>query len=67
LFHGGLRGECLSVNWFLALKDARAKIKIWKKDYNKFKPHSSLGNKTPSEFARTGLARQDCSNSEMLT
>ena len=66
-FHGRLRDECLSVNWFLSLEDARSKIKTWKKDYNEFRPHSSLGNKTPSEFARTGRARLACSNTRMLT
>ena len=57
-FHGRLRDECLSVNWFLSLEDAQAKIRTWKKDYNEFRPHSSLGNKTPSEFAQTGRARR---------
>lgn len=30
---------------------ARAKIEQWRREYNEFRPHSSLGNKTPSEFA----------------
>jgi len=66
-FHGRLRDECLSVNWFLSLEDARAKISSWRKDYNEFRPHSSLGNRTPSEFARTGRARPACSNAGILT
>ncbi|MDP7661850.1 MAG: transposase, partial [Nitrospinota bacterium] len=59
--------ECLGVNWFLSLEDARVKIRTWRKDYNEFRPHSSLGNKTPSEFARTGLARRACLNAGILT
>ena len=66
-FHGRLRDECLSVNWFLSLEDARAKISSWRKDYNEFRPHSSLGGKTPSEFARSGLARQAQWNAGILT
>ncbi len=50
-FHGRLRDECLSVNWFQNLFDARRKIAAWRKEYNEERPHSSLGYKTPSEFA----------------
>lgn len=31
--------------------EARAKINAWKEDYNRNRPHSSLGNLTPEEFA----------------
>jgi putative transposase len=50
-FNGRLRDECLNVNQFLSLEDARAKIEAWRIDYNRHRPHSSLGNLTPSEFA----------------
>ncbi|MGR3468391.1 MAG: integrase core domain-containing protein, partial [Shimia sp.] len=30
---------------------AREKITAWKEDYNRTRPHSSLGNLTPQEFA----------------
>jgi putative transposase len=50
-FHGRLREECLSVSWFQNLFDARRKITAWRKEYNEERPHSSLGYKTPSEFA----------------
>jgi putative transposase len=50
-FNGSFRDECLNVNWFLSLDDARDKIEAWRRDYNEFRPHSSLGNMTPSEFA----------------
>lgn len=50
-FIGSFRDECLNVNWFLSLEDACAKIEQWRKDYNEYRPHSSLENLTPNEFA----------------
>jgi putative transposase len=49
--HGRLREECLAVSWFQNLFDARRKIAAWRKEYNEERPHSSLGYKTPNEFA----------------
>ena len=49
-FNGSFRDECLNVHWFLSLDDAREKIERWKRDYNEFRPHSSLGDLTPCEF-----------------
>ena len=51
-FNGSLRDECLNVNWFLSFEDACVKIEAWRDDYNEFRPHSSLGNLTPADFAR---------------
>jgi putative transposase len=51
-FHGRLRDECLRVSWFRNLFDARRKIAAWRKEYNEERPHSSLGYRTPKEFAR---------------
>lgn len=50
-FNGRFRDECLNVNWFLSLEDAQRKIEVWRRDYNESRPHSSLGNLTPIEFA----------------
>jgi putative transposase len=49
-FNGRLRDECLNVNWFVDLADAREKIELWRKDYNEVRPHSSLGYLTPVEY-----------------
>jgi putative transposase len=54
-FNGSFRDECLNVNWFLSFDDACAKIEAWRNDYNEFRPHSSLNNLTPAEFARRQL------------
>ena len=52
-FNGSLRDECLSTNWFLSIEDAQNKLEAWRRDYNEFRPHSSLDNMTPSDFARS--------------
>jgi len=55
-FIGSLRDECLNVNWFLSFEDACDKIEQWRQDYNEFRPHSSLEDLTPNEFARQQVA-----------
>jgi transposase InsO family protein len=55
-FHGKLRDECLNASWFQNLFDARRKIAAWREEYNEERPHSSLGYRTPLEFA----AATDC-------
>jgi len=52
-FNGSLRDECLNINWFLSIEDAKQKLEMWRRDYNEFRPHSSLGNMTPRDFARS--------------
>ena len=49
-FNGRLRQECLNESWFLSLEDAREKIKAWREEYNRRRPHSALGNLSPEEF-----------------
>jgi DNA replication protein DnaC len=58
-FNGKFRDECLNENWFISLDDARRKIETYRVDYNEVRPHSSLDNQTPNEFARsvTGLTK----------
>ncbi len=51
-FNGKFRDECLNQHWFINLQDARNKIESWRMDYNHVRPHSSLGQETPAEFAR---------------
>jgi len=50
-FNGRLRDECLNTNWFMNLKHARRVIEDWRRDYNEVRPHSSLNNLTPMEYA----------------
>jgi putative transposase len=51
-FNGRLRDECLNTNWFMDLRHARQVIEDWRKDYNEVRPHSSLDNRTPVEYAK---------------
>jgi putative transposase len=50
-FNGSFRDECLNETLFSSLPQARQHITAWKEDYNRHRPHSSLGNITPNEFA----------------
>ena len=51
-FNGKYRDECLNQHWLVNLRQARHEIAQWRMDYNTTRPHSSLGNMTPVEFAR---------------
>ncbi len=50
-FNGRFRDECLNETLFTELGEARIAINAWKEDYNRHRPHSSLGNVTPREYA----------------
>lgn len=50
-FNGKFRDECLNQHWFVSMNDARRKIEEWRQDYNHIRPHSSLGDRPPVEFA----------------
>jgi putative transposase len=49
-FNGRFRDECLNEHWFLSLAQTRQIVEAWRLDYNAVRPHSSLGNVSPSEF-----------------
>jgi putative transposase len=51
-FNGRLRDECLNANWFATLGEAKQKIEEWREEYNRERPHSSLGYRTPEQFAQ---------------
>lgn len=52
-FNGRLRDECLNESWFVNLRDAQRTIEAWRIEYNTARPHSSLADRTPAEFARS--------------
>ena len=57
-FNGKFRDECLNEHWFITMAQARRSIENWRIEYNTERPHSSLGDMTPEEFAERGLARE---------
>lgn len=50
-FNGKLRRECLNAEWWGNLREAQNVIEMWRDHYNTERPHSSLGNWTPRQFA----------------
>lgn len=52
-FNGRFREECLDQHWFASLSEARVVIDAWRVEYNTERPHSSLNDQTPEEFAAT--------------
>lgn len=57
-FNGTLREECLNPETFHNRDHARALIKLYGRQYNERRPHSSLGYQTPKEFAEKWKASQ---------
>lgn len=49
-FNGKFRDECLGMQWFKNRVDAKVLIEAWRREYNEVRPHSSLGQLTPTEF-----------------
>ena len=58
-FNGRLRDECLNSNIFYTLEEAKKVVEEWREDYNNWRPHSSLGDETPSEYAKRSEATED--------
>lgn len=56
-FNGRFREECLNESWFLSLEDAREKVEEWRQHYNRDRPHGSLGNISPVEYAGIHMAK----------
>jgi putative transposase len=61
-FNGSFRDECFNDHWFINLSDAQRKVETWRVDYNKVRPHSSLDDLAPEEFAeKNGMMRENLS------
>jgi putative transposase len=59
-FNGKLRDECLNLESFRNLNQAREKIGRWREHYNSSRVHSALGYLTPSKFATQWSAALAC-------
>ena len=55
-FNGTFRAECLDTHWFADLKEAKHLIESWRREFNESRPHASLKDMTPSEFASESAA-----------
>ncbi|HAW53913.1 MAG: transposase [Hyphomonas sp.] len=51
-FNGSLRDECLNINWFASLAEARRLIEAWRRDSNESRLHMAHNGQSPDEFAR---------------
>ena len=63
-FNGTFRRECLDTHWFADMKEAKYLIEAWRQEYNESRPHRSLGDQTPSEFASQIVANRDLTATE---
>lgn len=50
-FNASVRKELLNASWFATLAEARERMTAWRKEYNEDRPHTSLRNQTPREYA----------------
>jgi putative transposase len=57
-FHGKLRDECLNEELFFSRAECQVVVDWWREVYNRERPHSSLGFRTPAEFAGEYLQGQ---------
>ena len=57
-FNGRLRDECLNETWFWTLAEAQVTIEQWRVEFNTARPHTALGDRTPSEYADEFSSRQ---------
>ena len=53
-FNGKFRDECLNQEVFLSRREAQVVVDWWREIYNRERPHSSLGGKTPVEARQLG-------------
>lgn len=54
-FNGKFRNECLNEHWFMSMRHAQQLIEEWRLEYNRQRPHGSIGYPTPDQFADTFL------------
>ena len=50
-FHSKVRDELLATEVFANVLEAKVLSKEWRRKYNQWRPHGSLGYKTPDEYA----------------
>ena len=53
--NGKLRDECLNRELFWDVREAQVIVDDWRREYNQYRPHSSLGYRTPAEMGRKNV------------
>jgi putative transposase len=57
-FNARFRDECLNLEDFLTVLEAQVVVETWRRKYNTQRPHSSLDDLSPEEFAQRWRAQQ---------
>ena len=52
-FNSRARDESFNVEEFATLHEAQVITETWQTEYNTYRPHSSLGDLTPTDYAAT--------------
>jgi putative transposase len=55
---GTVRDECLNMQLFASVREARVRLEAFRRHYNEERPHSRLGYQTPSEFKQAWYRTQ---------
>ena len=50
-FNSRTRDELFNTEEFATLLEAQVVVEAWRTEYNTYRPHSSLGDRTPAEYA----------------
>ena len=50
--NGSMRDECLNINWFASMVEAKRLIEAGRRDDNESRPHRAHNGQSPAEFAR---------------
>lgn len=66
-FGSRVRDEVLAVEAFSSLIEAKVVIGDWRDEYNAIRPHSSLGWRSPADYAAAWAARPDPSLAEITS
>lgn len=64
-FNGRMRDECLNEHLFDSLRDARNLVAVWRDDFNRNRPHSSLAGMTPHEYANRSKKDQNLNRANL--
>jgi len=57
-FNSRMRDECLNMEIFYGVRDARATVRSWRRYYNEERPHGSLDYQSPLAFKRKWFSDQ---------